>query len=333
MKKILLIPTILFPYLILFCMFCIFTGFLMEELFQGFAPVMLIYLAAWFITSLICNAVYIAVSVAKKCDRTELLKINMIVKIAQIPAYMAIFVLGVLCMMTIFTIGFTLFFIIFDLVSVFLSGTIGFGAVMTAKGEKPPQFILLSLSQFVLCIDMPLSIVMFLLSKKCNDNKTFDGQCFGLQGFEKPYTYESNTEVPHAMEKKYTFKPNILSAVGCVLFLIVIVISEIFFADVDDFSNYPVWFNLWFSLSLVMCFAGTVVACIFKNKSNTYDFELAPEAISVIIGLVVMVVGGLSNGSLFMRILFSVGTFLVLLGLSFAISTVVGLLKSPKEKY
>lgn len=330
MKKILLIPTILFPYLILFCMFCIFSGFLMEELFQGFAPVMLFYLAVWFIVALICNAIYIAISAVKKCDTTELLKTNMIVKIAQIPAYIAIFVLGVLCIMTIFTIGFTLFFIIFDLVSVFLSGTIGFGAVMTAK-EKPPQFILLALSQFVLCIDLPLSIVTFLLSKKSYGKQSFD-EYFAGQSSEKPFTRELYTEAPPAMEKKYTFKPNILSAVGCVLFLIVIILSEIFFAEVDDFSNYPVWFNLWFSLSLVICFAGTVLACVLKNKSNTYDFELAPEVISVIIGLAVMVFGGISSGNLFMRILFSIGTFLVLLGLSFAISTVFGLLKNPKVK-
>ncbi len=173
MKKILLIPTVLFPYLILFCMYCIFSGFLMEELFQSFAPVMLIYVLIWLIVALLCNVIYIVISTVRKEDTVKLLKTNMIVKIAQIPAYIAIFVLGVLCFMTIFTIGFTIFFMLFDLVSVFLSGMLGFSAIIFSKEKRTPLFIVLGLLQFVMCVDVPLSIVIFVLSKNLNKPKPF----------------------------------------------------------------------------------------------------------------------------------------------------------------
>lgn len=311
MKKLLIIPTLIFPYLLLFCMYCIFSGFLMD-LFDGFILVMILYVLGFLILACICNIIYIAL-----CHKDgTLLKTSMIVKIAQVPAYIAIFILGVLFMTTIFTIGFTLFFIIYDIISVFLSGMIGLGGMALKKGKRP-VFIVLGLLQTVMVIDLPISIVTYLLYK--NSPST-------LLNTEVSASYQESP-------KKYHFKPNILSTVGLTLFLTATVVSEVLFANVDELSALPLWLKIWMGLSFAAIIGGTIVACVLKNRSNTLIAELVFEAISTLIGFAVIVFGFIAEESLALRIIFCVGTFLLFTGLSFGVSTLVGLTKKSKKTY
>ena len=92
----------------------------------------------------------------------------MIIKLSQIPAYIAIFVLGAIFLITIFTFAFTFFFIVYDAISIFLSGIIGVAASLRAKDEKlvsGQSFILYGIAQFIYCADVFVAIFLFVKTK------------------------------------------------------------------------------------------------------------------------------------------------------------------------
>lgn len=169
MKRfILLIPAAIFPYTLLFSFYCIFTGFCMDFLFNNNAFILLFYLFLVFIIALFCNLVFLALSIFKKWNSHKICLANMIIKIIQIPAYILIFILGLIFFITIFTFGFTIFFIIFDCLAIFLTGIIGLSAIGRSYMEgKTSKFfsIINGICQFILCIDIISAIVIFIKSK------------------------------------------------------------------------------------------------------------------------------------------------------------------------
>jgi hypothetical protein len=171
-KKIILsIPIILFPYSVLAIMYCIFSGFLMETVFQNNV---LYYIAVIMISgfiSLLMSVSMTIVSYVEKWSASEMARINMVIKLAQIPAYVIIFVLGALFLLTIFTFGFTAVFIFVDIFSIFLSGLIGIVASRknyTCGKLSTNEWIIHSILQFVFCADIISAIIIFRKSRLGN---------------------------------------------------------------------------------------------------------------------------------------------------------------------
>lgn len=87
-----------------------------------------------------CHFVYMhacvyAVCLAKGWGARQTAFFNMLIKLVQIPAYLAIFVLGVL-----FSLQFSLmlfcFFVLFDCITIFLTGLVGLTANLRLYKER-----------------------------------------------------------------------------------------------------------------------------------------------------------------------------------------------------
>lgn len=93
----------------------------------------------------------------------------MVVKLIQIPAYLAIFVLGVLFFISIFTYVFSIFFILYDAAAILLTGLIGVAAVIRAhaEGRATDAFAVINgILQFIFCVDVVSSIVVYVRARK-----------------------------------------------------------------------------------------------------------------------------------------------------------------------
>lgn len=171
MKK--FVPTVsivLFPYAVAFVLYCIFSGFLMESVFQNNAYLCLLLLIIIWVIALICAVSICAVSLVRKWDFVELSRVNMLIKTISIPAYLFIFVFGLACMLTIFTFGISIVLLVLDAMAIVLSGLIGISAVKRSYDNKAisvKEMILYGILQFVFCVDVVVSIILFRKSKKC----------------------------------------------------------------------------------------------------------------------------------------------------------------------
>lgn len=165
MKKYLpYIPILLFPYFVAFALVCVFTGTFMKTLFNNNIFMLLETLMLLYIIAL-GFALYIFIrGFTKKQDVHEMLRINMIIKLVHIPAYLIIFVFGVICTITIFTIVITVLLMILDGMTIVLSGSVGLSGVLLSLKEKKistNKAILHGMLQFVYCADIISSIVLY----------------------------------------------------------------------------------------------------------------------------------------------------------------------------
>lgn len=163
------ISIVLFPYAIAFVLYCIFSGFLMESVFQNNAYLCLLILIIIWVVALICAVSISARSLVRKWNFVELSRANMLIKTISIPAYLVIFVIGTACMLTIFTVAISVILMILDVMAIVLSGLIGISAVKRSYDSKAisaNEMILYGVLQFVFCADVVTSIIVFRKSKK-----------------------------------------------------------------------------------------------------------------------------------------------------------------------
>lgn len=160
---------VLFPYAVAFVLYCIFSGFLMENIFQNNAYLCLLILGILWIVAFICAVLTCAVSLIRKWDFVELCRINMLIKTISIPAYLFNFIFGTMCMITIFTFAISVILLVLETLSIVLSGVIGISAVRRSYDNKAisaGETFLYGILQFVFCVDVITSIIVFRKSKK-----------------------------------------------------------------------------------------------------------------------------------------------------------------------
>ena len=168
MKKfILLLPTTIFPYSFFVSLYCFFKG--IGNLGESFS-----FLPWLFALALICNIVFSILSIWKKWDFRQVALCNMAVKLIQIPAYICIFILGVLCFSTLFTIGFAIIPFLSDCASILLTGLIGVVSIIrgySSNAISKKFSIVNGILQFVFCVDLISAIVIF--AKAIHKSKSF----------------------------------------------------------------------------------------------------------------------------------------------------------------
>ena len=155
--------TILFPYLIIFAIICIFSGFLMESVFYSNAIVLLLFLLVVYFAALISTVVTIAANLHRRRSALEMTRINMVIKLMHIPAYIVIFFMGLLSFITIFTAPFALFFFIFDCMTIFLTGLIGVGGIIQCVREEKvttKSAVFHGILQFLFCVDVISAVII-----------------------------------------------------------------------------------------------------------------------------------------------------------------------------
>jgi hypothetical protein len=170
-----LLIVILFPYLILLALVCIFTqNIIMEKVFQNNTLYLVLLLIILYIFALIFTIIVFIKNIILKQDSQKLLKINMTIKLIHIPAYVLIFFASLLSFMTIFTMGFSIAFFVFDCMTIFLTGLIGLSGLIRCliENKLPKKTIILNaILLFVFCLDVISSIIIYKKIKKINDTE------------------------------------------------------------------------------------------------------------------------------------------------------------------
>ena len=172
---ILLLPSALLQYVTLLCMAIIFfctrnsaMQFVMERIFDSNIFVLIAVFLIYFVTSFVLAIICYIIAFVKSPEPLALAKTATIIKLIQIPAYIVNFVLSILFIITIFTIGFAVVLLAVNCVCLFISGALNILAMFIAvrKGVlKTGECILYAVFQFVFCLDIVSSV---LLCRKLN---------------------------------------------------------------------------------------------------------------------------------------------------------------------
>ena len=179
-RFLLLLPSLLIPYIAILTIAIIFFASdvpsakaIMENVFQGNA---LLLSAAAFILILAaaaCTVIAFALSMAQKWDPLSLAKTVMIIKLLQIPAFVLIFVVSILFMLTIFTIPFALVLFLVDYIALISTGLLNISAIVTGARNGDVSFrknIWVAILQFVFCADVVASVIFYINLKKTKLN-------------------------------------------------------------------------------------------------------------------------------------------------------------------
>lgn len=163
MKKwILLLPSAVFPYSFFAGLYSFVKG--IGNLGESFS-----FLPWLFAVALACDIVFFALSVWRNWDFRQAALCNMVVKLIQIPAYIAIFILGILCFSTLFTIGVAVVLLLFDCASILLTGLIGVAAVVrccSGHALSKKSSVVNGILQFVFCADVVSAVVVFVQASR-----------------------------------------------------------------------------------------------------------------------------------------------------------------------
>lgn len=100
----------------------------------------------------------------------RLAKLNMIIKLVHIPAYVIHFVLGLLgTLASVWGIGFILWAIIIDLITIAITGTHELSCVIgISKKKTVNKWILIAAAilSYIYCVDVVVSIVFYIIVRK-----------------------------------------------------------------------------------------------------------------------------------------------------------------------
>ena len=169
MKKIL--P---YTFIILFPYFILFQPSLMERFFGNSFYRGLLFLCMFGLLAFVSAVALLVSGLARKKDALDLARVNVVIKLVQIPAYLLIFAVGLLCMITIFTFGISLILMILDGASILFSGLVGICAVKRGHAEgilSPGEWILHSILQFVFCADIVSAVIVYRKGKRKTANR------------------------------------------------------------------------------------------------------------------------------------------------------------------
>ena len=168
MKKIVAIGNTIFIYLIAILPVMLiasdkskFITWIWKYLFHNsvFVPLILLLFGA---VMYILNIIFMIQARNGCFHATDLARANMIVKLIQIPAYIFIFMIGILCMVMIFTIGIYFVLLLLDALSIGLTGLFAIAAFQNLNREgmitRKAQFIY-SIASFLFCVDVIIAVI------------------------------------------------------------------------------------------------------------------------------------------------------------------------------
>ena len=170
---------VLVPYLALFAVATVFFSSklpffksIMENVFCNNAWHLIAALLICYLLILVLDVIYFFASIHKKWDSLSVARAAMIIKLVQIPAYVSIFILGVLLLISIFTIPFTIALFLVDCLSVFMTGLLVISSVITATRSNTlafKQVFWVILLQFIFCADVVASVVFYVKLKRSKE--------------------------------------------------------------------------------------------------------------------------------------------------------------------
>jgi len=171
----LVIPCVLFPYAILLFLYLLMIDqTIIETVFMNDALLPLGILILFLSVAFFLSVLTAIAALVNHWDAAYCAKMVFFVKLLQIPAYILIFILGVLFFITIFTFAFSIAFVIFDVVLIIMTGLMGTSAAVRAYKEDMctfGQMVLLSIAQYIFCVDVFASLYLYLKTRKAQQGK------------------------------------------------------------------------------------------------------------------------------------------------------------------
>ena len=168
-RYLLSLPVLLLPYTLLGALYLLLScSAVMDRVFMGNAYLLLGVLLAYGILAFICAAAVALLTLARRTDAHAAARLNLIVKFCQVPAYIVIFVLGLLFLITVLGMMFALFFMLFDCLTITMTGLIGAAASFRGALQKKNGrglSVLLGLFQFVFIADLAASVALLLTTR------------------------------------------------------------------------------------------------------------------------------------------------------------------------
>jgi hypothetical protein len=171
-RHLLLALTVFFPYSILFAIVCIFNGYFAESLFQNYGVYVFRTLFILYLAALICSVVSFIIGIVRKWSGEELLRTNMIIKLIHIPAYVLVFIIGLVNLIRLFTyllyenycFALTIILMVLNCMTIILTGLIGLCGVIRSYKENKfsrKEVFIHGFLQFVFCVDVISSIIAY----------------------------------------------------------------------------------------------------------------------------------------------------------------------------
>lgn len=165
------VPTLFVPYIaVLACIVIFYTDstlftYIMENIFDSNALYVLGIVVIFMLFAAVLSTLCFIIGICRKWDAGSLAKTAMIIKLLQIPAYILIFMFGII--MVIVPMGFLFIWIVcvFDYIVLLLTGLISLSAILNAIRQKKieaKKSIWLIILQFVFVADVVATILLFL---------------------------------------------------------------------------------------------------------------------------------------------------------------------------
>lgn len=165
LKYLKMIPVIVYPYIyvLILAVFLLFLGILPED-YTDMAPIGLLIVAVIYNLYSFVIVIVNAVQAAKgKMTAKQAARMNLIIKGIQIPAYIMHFILGFIGLaMSVWGIGFLLWAVLIDLLTILLTGINSIGCSIRMRKEglvSLPGAIFMGIGCFIYCVDVVIAIV------------------------------------------------------------------------------------------------------------------------------------------------------------------------------
>lgn len=172
----LVLPMVLLPYLSLLALATIFFSSsnpffasLMQNVFADNGLYLLAALLGFAFLAVALSIICFVLSIKQEWDALSLAKSAVAVKLAQIPAYIAIFVVGLLMLITLWTIPFALVLYLLDGLVLILSGLLTLSSVINAVRREQTtyqQSWWVIVLQCIFCLDVVAAILHFRKLRK-----------------------------------------------------------------------------------------------------------------------------------------------------------------------
>jgi hypothetical protein len=136
--------------------------------YLGDGSIMIIGIPSFYLFSFIISIIMLIYNLAKKKKAEDVLLVNMVIKLIHIPTYFVLFFGGMTMLVTIFTAGISLAIAVLDALTIVMTGMIGLAGVVRLRKENritKKMAILTGISQFIYCIDVVVSVVLFIIAK------------------------------------------------------------------------------------------------------------------------------------------------------------------------
>jgi hypothetical protein len=172
----LLLPCILLPYFTLLLVAIVFLStdlavfeFIMDRVFQENGLYILVVLLIFCLLAVVFSITYVVLSIRKKWNPVSLAKCAMLIKWIQVPAYAAIFTLGLIFAITLFTIPIAIIFVLVDCLTLLLTGLLTISAAVVAVRQgifQTKDVLWIVILQFVFCADVLAATAFYRKLKK-----------------------------------------------------------------------------------------------------------------------------------------------------------------------